>query len=136
MNWRDTVEGRSVISQFAFASVRGPRPSPGLTSLRPYRSARRVLAEWLSGQLQPEGVYLTNITQARLPELVHLVRARARIGEDLVRLRDECGLTDFEGRSFIGWHHHVTLASIAHAYRTAQRHGQSELADQLARPYA
>lgn len=136
MNWRDTVEGRSVTSQFAFAAIRGPRHTSGLTSLRPYRSTRRALAEWVSNQLQPDAVYLTNITQVRMPELVHLVRTRGRFGEDLVRLREECGLTDFEGRSFTGWHHHVTLASIAHAHRTAQRCRQSELADQWARPYA
>jgi SRSO17 transposase len=30
---------------------------------------------------------------------------------------DECGLRHFEGRSFRGWQHHVTLASVAYAYR-------------------
>jgi SRSO17 transposase len=32
-------------------------------------------------------------------------------------LRGEFGLQDFEGRSFTGWHHHVTLVSAAHALR-------------------
>jgi SRSO17 transposase len=26
------------------------------------------------------------------------------------------GLRHFEGRSYIGWHHHVTLVSMAHAF--------------------
>jgi SRSO17 transposase len=31
------------------------------------------------------------------------------------------GLDHFEGRSFGGWHHHVTLVSLAHAFVTLQR---------------
>ena len=31
------------------------------------------------------------------------------------------GLDHFEGRSFGGWHHHVTLVSVAHGYLTLER---------------
>jgi SRSO17 transposase len=31
-------------------------------------------------------------------------------------MHEEFGLGDFEGRSFRGWHHHVTLASAAFGY--------------------
>jgi SRSO17 transposase len=30
-------------------------------------------------------------------------------------------LDHFEGRSFAGWHHHVTLVSLAHAFVTLAR---------------
>jgi SRSO17 transposase len=36
-------------------------------------------------------------------------------------LKDALGLDHFEGRSFKGWHHHVTLVSVAHAFVTLQR---------------
>ncbi|MFC0110199.1 hypothetical protein ACFFRB_28540 [Kibdelosporangium aridum subsp. largum] len=32
----------------------------------------------------------------------------------MARLRDDFGLRHFEGRSYAGWHHHVTLVSAAH----------------------
>nr|WP_158920315.1 transposase [Streptomyces sp. NBRC 109706] len=32
------------------------------------------------------------------------------------RIHEELGLLDFEGRSFPGWHHHMTLASAAYLY--------------------
>ncbi|GGS10390.1 hypothetical protein GCM10010269_56920 [Streptomyces humidus] len=31
------------------------------------------------------------------------------------------GLDHFEGRSWVGWHHHVTLVTAAHAFLTEQR---------------
>jgi SRSO17 transposase len=34
------------------------------------------------------------------------------------------GLDHFEGRSFGGWHHHVTLVSIAHGFLTMERLGR------------
>ncbi len=34
---------------------------------------------------------------------------------DLDQVGEDAGLRDFEGRSFRGWHRHITLASAAHA---------------------
>lgn len=31
-------------------------------------------------------------------------------------LEEDCGLLDFEGRSYPGWHHHMTLVSAAYTY--------------------
>ncbi|MGW3369577.1 IS701 family transposase, partial [Streptosporangium canum] len=31
------------------------------------------------------------------------------------------GLDHFEGRTWSGWHHHVTLVSVAHAFCTLER---------------
>jgi len=49
----------------------------------------------------------------RLPELLALC---SRAGRDLQRLSELSGLRHFDGRSFRGWHHHVTLVAAAHAY--------------------
>ncbi len=35
---------------------------------------------------------------------------------DCRELKDEFGLDHFEGRSWPGWHHHITLASMAYAF--------------------
>ncbi|ABW12584.1 transposase, IS4 [Parafrankia sp. EAN1pec] len=43
---------------------------------------------------------------------------RWRIEHDYRELKDDLGLDHFEGRSWIGWHRHVTLACLAQALRT------------------
>jgi SRSO17 transposase len=86
---------------------------------RYYAGPRQLVAEWPSGSRRPTAIWLTNLGEARLPELLDLITLRARAAEDLHRLESDVGLQHFEGRSFPGWHHHVTLASVAYAYKLA-----------------
>lgn len=62
------------------------------------------------------GLWLTNLGHdlAAVIRLTHLLDRSRRHHTDFER---GSGLQHFEGRSFRGWHHHVTLASAAHAYR-------------------
>lgn len=76
---------------------------------------RRVLTRWRPGQHRPDAVYLTNLGGDGVAELADLVTCQTRAAVDLVQMAEESGLAHFEGRSYRGWHHHVTLASIAHA---------------------
>ncbi|RZB14574.1 IS701 family transposase [Streptomyces sp. F001] len=48
-------------------------------------------------------------------------RVRRRIEHDYRELKHGLGLDHFEGRSWPGWHHHVTLVTAAHAFLTEQR---------------
>ena len=48
-------------------------------------------------------------------------RARWRVEMDYRELKEELGLDHYEGRHWLGWHHHVTLVSMAFAFlRTEQ----------------
>jgi hypothetical protein len=47
--------------------------------------------------------------------LLRLTRLSARVEHDLAWQGRRVGLRDFEGRSFGGWHRHMTLASAAYA---------------------
>ena len=38
-------------------------------------------------------------------------------------MKGEVGLDHFEGRSWQGWHHHVTLVSLAYAFLALERMG-------------
>ncbi len=47
---------------------------------------------------------------------------RWRIEHDYRELKHGLGLDHFEGRTWRGWHHHVTLVTAAQAFLTLHRH--------------
>lgn len=53
--------------------------------------------------------------------LIRLAKLRWRIEHDYRELKDGLGLDHYEGRTWHGWHHHVTLVTAAHAFCTLQR---------------
>ncbi len=61
-------------------------------------------------------------------ELVGLARLRWRVEQDYRECKGALGLDHFEGRSFPGWHHHVTLVSVAHGFLTLERLRHPKLA--------
>ncbi|AQT76369.1 transposase [Streptomyces sp. fd1-xmd] len=62
-------------------------------------------------------VWLTNMSRHPMDDLLRLVRQSGRAAATSAALADDFGLLDFEGRSFPGWHHHMTLMSAAYAYK-------------------
>jgi SRSO17 transposase len=119
LNWHNGVDGPAAVSRFVVQSL---ARSAKQKLLR--RWPRQLLAEWVPGDQRPNGLWLTNLNVARMPELINLARARGRAAQDVTRLQDDFGLGHFEGRSFRGWHHHVTLVSLAHAYALGLRLGE------------
>lgn len=61
------------------------------------------------------------VTGCPIAELVRLGKIRWRIEHDYRELKHGLGLDHFEGRTFPGWHHHVTLVTAAHLFITLQR---------------
>ena len=43
-----------------------------------------------------------------------------KIEQDYQQLKEELGLDHYEGRSWSGWHHHVTLVMLAHSFLTLE----------------
>ncbi|WP_097226691.1 IS701 family transposase [Streptomyces sp. OV198] len=81
-----------------------------------------LLAEWPDDAQQPTDFWLTSLPATTPPaELVRLAKIRWRIEHDYRELKHGLGLDHFEGRSWTGWHHHVTLVTAAHAFLTEQR---------------
>jgi len=119
--WREGTRGR-LRSRFVALRVR-----PAGVKLRRAVAGgelpvRWLLAEWPAGQPEPVKYWLANLPDdTPLQELVRLAKLRWRIEHDYRELKDGLGLDHFEGRSFGGWHHHVTLVSAAHAFVTLQR---------------
>ncbi|MFE9093947.1 IS701 family transposase [Streptomyces sp. NPDC007264] len=63
----------------------------------------------------PSEFWVTNIQDMPLAQLFLLAKLTDRVALDFDDVCEAVGIRDFEGRSFRGWHHHMTLASVAHA---------------------
>ncbi|MGW6413430.1 IS701 family transposase [Streptomyces vinaceus] len=81
-----------------------------------------LLAEWPASQAEPVQFWLSDLpADTPLTTLVRLAKLRWRIEHDYREMKQALGLAHFEGRTWRGWHHHVTLVSAAHAFCTLQR---------------
>ena len=81
-----------------------------------------LLAEWPSAADEPTGYWLSTLPEdTPLDELVRLAKIRWRVEHDYRELKTGLGLDHFEGRSYLGWHRHVTLAVLAQAFITMIR---------------
>ena len=81
-----------------------------------------LLVEWPTGKAEPVKYWLSNLPDdTPIVELVRLGKLRWRIEHDYRELKGALGLDHFEGRSFAGWHHHVTLVVVAHGFLTLER---------------
>ncbi len=80
------------------------------------RAPRYVAAERPAGRRSSPATWLTSLDSSDLPKLLELTALDERIDADLNRLDSRSGLRHFEGRSFPGWHHYVTLVSVAHGW--------------------
>ncbi|WP_433549425.1 IS701 family transposase [Streptomyces sp. CA-294286] len=105
--------GRQVVSYDT--PVRGLRPDGEHT-----RTTGRLLAEWDAGTGRPGRIWLTNITDRHPAELLDLTRSPQGARTAIDRMGEDFGLLDFEGRSFPGWHRHMTLVSAAYACSTLE----------------
>jgi SRSO17 transposase len=83
---------------------------------------RWLLAEWPADKPEPVKYWLSNLpNDIPLVELVRLGKLRWRVEQDYRELKGALGLDHFEGRSWPGWHHHVSLVSVAHGFLTLER---------------
>jgi SRSO17 transposase len=81
-----------------------------------------LLVEWPPGEPEPTDYWLSTLpADTPLRELVRLAKIRWRIEHDYRELKDGLGLDHFEGRSYLGWHRHVTLTTLAQAFCTQLR---------------
>jgi len=89
----------------------------------PKRTPEWLLVEWPEGAQAPSDYWLAEMgaQSLGLRRLVKTARARWRVEMDYRELKEELGLDHYEGRHWLGWHHHVTLVTMAFAFlRTEQ----------------
>jgi SRSO17 transposase len=81
-----------------------------------------LIAEWPPGADAPTDYWLSDLPAATpVKTLVRLAKIRWRIEHDYRELKTGLGLDHFEGRSWTGWHRHVTLVSAAQFFLTQLR---------------
>jgi SRSO17 transposase len=81
-----------------------------------------LIAQWPTGTEEPTDYWLSTLpADTPIAELVQLAKMRWRIEHDYRELKTGLGLGHFEGRSWLGWHHHVTLVTAAHLFLTTLR---------------
>lgn len=81
---------------------------------------------WLVGEWRPakkeHRYYVSNLPASTLRrELVRLIKLRWRVERDYQEVKGEIGLDHFEGRTWTGLHHHMTLCAAAHGFLAIQR---------------
>ncbi|MFE7835505.1 transposase [Streptomyces sp. NPDC057474] len=94
-------------------TVRLPRRTTGRDDSVRYQVLKHPA---LNGR-QPARYWITSLTDRPVKEVMASVRSRTAVRTAVATLREHFGVLDFEGRSFPGWHHHMTMASAAYAIR-------------------
>lgn len=118
--WRDGPDGRPLRSQFIIFPI-GVVDSRRSSATDRYRQA---LIEWPFSLAQPRAFWITNLTNWPIDDLVALTRLRWRAQQGIQNLAERFGLCHYEGRSFLGWHHHVTLASASYIFDVCRQRRQ------------
>ena len=81
-----------------------------------------LMMEWPEGEAVPTKFVLTSLPRRMSKKnIVRFVKERWRTERAYEDLKGELGLDHFEGRSFPGWHHHVSVVLCCYAFIVAER---------------
>lgn len=88
------------------------------------RCTEYALIEWPETEPAPTKYWLcwSNDRVPKLLELAQQAKARWRVEQDYRELKEELGLDHFEGRGWMGWHHHVALVTMAYLFLRLEQH--------------
>jgi SRSO17 transposase len=128
VTWRAGTKGPQT-SRFALVKAWAAHGWKQRPRERPPRVPEWLLIQWPTSAAEPSDYWmLWNPPPTAAPSLrsaIHAARGRWKIEQDYRELKDELGLDHFEGRGWLGWHHHVTLVSLAFCFlRSEQAHSK------------
>jgi SRSO17 transposase len=122
ITWRDgTREGPrgKLRSRFCFRRVKVAHDDGTAAN---DREPLWLMIEWPEGEPKPTKFVLTSLPRRMSKKtIVRTVKERWRTERAYEDLKGELGLDHFEGRSFPGWHHHVSVALCCYAFIVSER---------------
>ena len=119
--WRDALPAKKWRRIHVSAGSKGPmKVLAARTRVQARAGGRRIGdAEWLlvvqTQSKVPEIHYYLCYSEEKRPlkEMVHAANARHWVEDCFQRAKGEAGLDQYEVRSWVGWHHHMTLSMMA-----------------------
>ena len=118
VRWREGTN-TPLSSRFTALRIRVAHGDPRRAQLHP---EEWLLIEWPRGESEPTKYWLSNLSaDTTLRTLVATAKGRWRIERDYQDLKQEFGLTHYEGRGWRGFHHHATLCIAAYGFLVGQR---------------
>jgi SRSO17 transposase len=125
ITWREGTKG-PLTSRFARVVV---WMANGLVQGKTMKEpTEELLIEWPEGDKEPWKYWLSSFPPQRTSfrRLVRRAKGRFRVEQDYEEMKGEVGLDHFEGRSWQGFHHHVTLVTIAYVFLMLERMGNKK----------
>ena len=118
ITWR---EGTNTQLSSRFARVR-VRPAHRDTLRAEPRSVEWLIIEWPEGEEEPSKYWLSTLPETiGFESLVDHAKLRWRIERDYQELKQEIGLSHYEGRGWRGFHHHAALCIAAYGFLISER---------------
>jgi SRSO17 transposase len=112
--WREGT-GAPMAASFAVVRVE-PVPADDVP-----RREQWLVIEWGDSH-RPDGYTLSTLSHdISRKQLIRSLKERWRTERAYQDLEGELGLDHFEGRSFTGWHHHVTVVLACYAFMVAEQ---------------
>ena len=116
ITWR---EGAAEPLRSRFARLRVRARGEGCT---PDEPEEWLLIEWPKGEPKPTKFWLSTLDRGiAFDRLVDITMMRWRIERDYLELKQEVGLGHFEGRGWVGFHHHATMCIAAYGFLISER---------------
>jgi len=86
------------------------------------RPEQWLVIEWGLDSQRPDGYTLATLSKdISRKQLIRSLKERWRTERAYQELKGELGLDHFEGRTFTGWHHHVTVVLACFAFMVAEQ---------------
>lgn len=118
VGWREGSNAR-LVSRFVALRVRAAHQDWRRSELR---EEQWLLIEWPENESEPVHYWLCNLAaNTALRTLVNTAMTRWRIERDYQELKQEFGLSHYEGRGWRGFHHHASLCIAAYGFLLSQR---------------
>jgi SRSO17 transposase len=118
LTWREGPGGK-LSSRFAFRRVKVANDDGTDAG---DREPMWLVMEWPEGEAKPTKFILTTLPRRmNKKQIVRIVKERWRTERAYEELKGELGLDHFEGRSFPGWHHHISVVLCCYSFLVSER---------------